>query len=255
VLAAKRQSGLTLTELVLAIALTTLVAGSTGAILRSVDGARERADRQMSLQQETRAAVGAIASALQSAYRGGGNEFMIEGLANRDGDFPSDRVRFFTIGEYPVRSGELESDVRECEFSLLAGPTEADLGVLMRRVDPTRNPQPDGGGVVERIAAHVLGLQLEYFDGERWRDDWPRTQQAWPAAIRIDVAVASASTPRKVWSVSRTVNFPYPPNPQEMGKAQSPPTEGAQPAGGAGTPSGLPDAVPPADARGGRAGT
>ncbi len=252
----KRQSGMTLTELVLAIALTTLVAGSTGAILRSVDAVRERADRQMTLQQEARSAVGAIAASLQNAYRGSGNEFVIEGLPNREGDFPADRVRVFTIGEYPVRLGEPESDVREGEFGLVAGPTDADLGVLVRRLDPTRNPQPDGGGVVERIAEHVLALQLAYFDGGQWRDDWPRTLSSWPTAVRIDVAVASTSTPRKVWSVSRTVSFPYVPNPQEMGQAQVPLSERAQPSGDANSPSGAADAKPPvpADATGGRAG-
>ena len=62
-----RQSALTLVELIVALAVTTIVTGATVPILRGVSAARQRVDAQMTLQQEARAAVRVIATALQNA--------------------------------------------------------------------------------------------------------------------------------------------------------------------------------------------
>ena len=81
----------------------------------------------------------------------------------------------------------------------------------MRRTDPTRNDDPDEGGVVELIAENVLGLNFSYHDGIAWRLDWPETAKSWPLAVRIELAVFSKQDPSKVWTTSRIVNFPYRP--------------------------------------------
>jgi type II secretory pathway pseudopilin PulG len=227
---APRENGFTLVELIVATTVTVLVAGSTVAILRSAVSARQQADRQMALQQEARAAVLTIATALANAYRLGGDQLVLEGTDGWLGEMPADRIRFFTISREDVRPEKPESDVKECEFYLLE-PTDEQTGeppprslvgalgdtsllVLVRRTDPTWNELPDEGGVVEKVAGNVLGLELAYHDGTRWRDDWPeKNKQSWPMAIRIELAVLARSRPMKVWITSRLVNFPHRPAP------------------------------------------
>jgi len=214
----RRQAGFTLVELILATTLTVLVAGSTAAILRSVTGVRERVDRDRSLQQEARAALRAVAAALRNAYRSTDeDEWLLEGVAERDGPLPADHIRLFAVSRRTVRPDEPESDVRECELGLLR-PDDVGLPVLVRRTDPTRNELPDGGGVLERVAGNIVGLAFEYHDGVTWRDHWPETLRRWPDAIRVYLVVAAEDQPRRTWTVSRTVNFPYRP-PLEKPKA------------------------------------
>jgi type II secretory pathway pseudopilin PulG len=206
-----RQPGLTLVELVIALTVTTLVAGSTLAIIRSATGAQQRVDAHMDLQQEAHAALAAVAVAFGNASRS--DDAYLEGVDDWNGDLPADRVRFFALSRRPVRPGQAESELRDCEFLLL--PEPAGLA-LVRRLDPTRNDLPDLGGVLTRIAGHVAALDLEYLDGQQWQRDWPVTNKGWPGAVRIRLAVASNARPVQIWWASRTVNFPYLPDRQSL---------------------------------------
>jgi len=215
VISPKRNSGFTLAELVVATTITVLVSGSTVAILRSMSVARQRANHQMSLQQEARAAVNAIATALRNAYRLGGEQGVLEGTSVRLEQMPADRLRFFTISRPEVRQEQPESDMKECEF-FLSEPTDESPGALMRRIDPTWNEQPDEGGVVHCVAENIVGLEFAYHDGTGWLDEWSPDIKDWPLAIRIRLAVLGKAKPPKLWTASRVVDFPRRPKPKEQ---------------------------------------
>src|SRR5690606_32802021 len=164
----RRTSGFTLVELLVAATVAALVVGSAGLMLSHVTAAHKRVDRQMRLQQEARAAADAIALALRNAYRPSLDD--TADLLGEDGwigDFPADRIRFYSVSWEPVRRGWPESDVRLVEFFILEPPEDLpdQQPVLMRRLDPTRNPEPDEGGVLDRVAQGVLGLDIAYYDG------------------------------------------------------------------------------------------
>ena len=205
----RRHNGFTLVELIVATTLTVLVAGSTAGILRSITAARRRVDSQATAQQELRLAVGAIATALRNSHRAG-SRVVVEGIDDwRDG-MPSDRIRMFTVSRNAVRAGQPESDVMECEFGLARRPEEPNApAMLVRRIDPTRNEEPDGGGVVEPIAENVLALDFAYHDGFEWRDEWSRDTEGSLLAVRIRLMVLAPGDIEKIWTTSRIVSFPY----------------------------------------------
>ena len=216
---AKLQSaGFTLVELIVATTLTVLVAGSTVVILRSTSAACQRADQQLELQQQARAGVLAVATALRNAARQIDKDTALEGidgwLGQRGEEVAADRIRFFSVSHKIVRHGQPESDVKECEFflSILPGRT---WPALMRRIDPTRNERPDDGGVVELVAENVVELNLAYHDGIEWLDDWPKDRGGWPAAVCVKLTVLNEKNPSMLWTSSRVVNFPYNPMPRE----------------------------------------
>ena len=213
------QRAFTLLELIAATALTVLVAGSTVAIMRSTTSARQQANRQMPVQQEARSAVRAIATALRNACRSEG-ETALEGAQDWLDDMPADRARFFTISRTNVRQGRPESDVKECEF-YLARPENEPAAMLMRRLDPTRNQAPDGGGVVETLARNILALELSYHDGRQWRADWSADQKSWPLAVQIRLTAVDPSDRSKLWTIGRVVNFPYVPAAKEGGENEA----------------------------------
>ena len=231
-----RHNGFSLTELMVAMTITTLVTGSTVTLLRSSTAARNRVARQMQLQQEARTAVNTIATALRNAYRSPDGQIMLVGADDSFGQMPADRVRFFAISRQTIRPDQPESDVKECEFLLILAPQAgaSQLPALMRRTDPTRNEEPDDGGVLERLADNVLGLNLAYHDGVDWRLDWPKDTKGWPVAIRIDLVVLAESAAKSfdpnsvdpamlaesqwAWRTSRIVNFPRRAKPDSGGE-------------------------------------
>jgi type II secretory pathway pseudopilin PulG len=201
------QRAFTLVELLLAVMVTVLVAVSTVAMLRGANGTRQRVNRQMALQQETRAALEAITAALRNAVRASGDDALLEGLDAESDGLPTDRVRFRTTSSLAVRRGEPESDVRECEFFLhQIDPNRPPM--LMQRLDPTRNEEPDGGGVVQCVAENIVGLDLAYFDGLEWRDEWSAETDGWPTAVRVSLVAVDAEDGRTPWPAQDVVNFP-----------------------------------------------
>ena len=205
----RRHNGFTLVELIVATILTVLVAGSTASILRSITGTRMRVESQAAAQQELRLAVSAISTALKNSHRIG-QRVVIEGIDDWREDMPSDRIRIFTVSHNAVRSGQPESDIKECEFGLAQRPEEPNSPLmLIRRIDPTRNEDPDGGGVVEPIAENVLGLDFAYFDGFAWRDEWPGEGKSELLAVRVRLMVRAPGKIGRIWTTSRVVSFPY----------------------------------------------
>lgn len=206
----------TLVELIAALSVTVLVVGSTGMILRTITAARERANIQMEVQQEARAALNTIATALANAHRpAADNKPLLEGIDDSIGDSPADRVRFFTMSHRTVRPDQPESDLRQVEFAVMESEDPDAAGaMLMRRTDPTLNAEPDAGGVVERIAENVVGFDVRYHDGIEWQDDWPTTREDWPAAVRVRLTIVADPRRRTVWSVGRLVSCPRWPRPE-----------------------------------------
>jgi prepilin-type N-terminal cleavage/methylation domain-containing protein len=202
----RAQGGFTLLELMVAITVTVMVAGAAVAIIANITSVRQRVRQQMAIRQEARAAVQSLASTLRNLYRGpNGKAGAFEGMDDWADDLPADRIRFFAVSRRPIRPGQPESDVREFEFQMI--PARGDEPpALIRRTDPTRNPDPDGGGILERIAENVVGLNFTYHDGARWRDEWQGEQA--PQTVRIDLFLAAADNSQPL-AVSHLVNFPH----------------------------------------------
>jgi type II secretory pathway pseudopilin PulG len=197
----------TLPELILATSLTVLVVGATAGLLRASAAGRERAARRARLRHEAQLATGAIARALVNADRAHRDGPSLVGVDDWLDDRPADRLAVWTVGRGPVRHGQPESDVREVEFRL-ARPSADAPTVLLRRTDPTRNPRPDAGGVVEPIAEGVYMLDLTYHDGAGWREDWPARRASLPRAVRVRVAVADPDAPDRRFVAERIVHWP-----------------------------------------------
>ena len=216
--------GFTLIELVLAAALVGLVIAAGAGFVTQISNARERLRVQTETRAESDAAVRALGAALDALARHldekKAKDTAFVGVDDTLDGRPADRLRFFMTDHRVIRAGEPESDVREVEFYLQATEGEA-LPALMRRTDPTRNAQPDGGGVVELIARRVVGFDVEYFDGERWSMDWPEFYQRPPTALRLRLAVAPPLDEERLDSaevsiqqavtVRRLVHFPHMP--------------------------------------------
>lgn len=211
---ASRYHAFTLAELMVVCAIVGIVVTASTTMVFQVDGARRRAERDADAWAEADAAINAIANALANAYRYGpdDDEVIFEGVSDEMDGFIADRVRFFTVSYIKTRQGEPESDVREVEFALHTDPYRP-LPVLRRRLDPTFNPEPDGGGVIDELAENVVMLNITYFDGSLWYDDWLREFEAMPIAVRVTMQVARANNyesdtrePKRV-TVSRLINF------------------------------------------------
>lgn len=200
--------GFTLVELLAAMVVTAMVVGASGVILTSISRTRGDIDRRMGGDAEARAALDAVTLALRNVRRPRQVDgFILEGIDDWFGDVPADRIRFFTVSRRVVREGQPESDVREVAF-FLSEPVDGEPPALLRRTDPTFNGEEDAGGVIERVAGNVVGMDIAYFTGRDWLDEWDPTSRSWPVAIRVRLTVIVDPQRHTTRTLGRLINFP-----------------------------------------------
>jgi type II secretion system protein J len=203
-----RYRAFTLVELLVVLLLIVLIAGSATAFMRVVAGAREVSDNRLHGEQEATVAMRAIVTAIRNVYRPvTDNDLLFEGVIERSESLPMSRLRLRTIDRRIIRRGQPESDVHEIEFFIRE---ENGRAKLMRRSDPTKNPEPDLGGVVEPLAEDVVGLDLQYLDAGKWEDRWPDALKRLPAAVNVRLLYRADDAPGgapRIAAISRIVNF------------------------------------------------
>lgn len=201
------RAGFTLVELLVVMLLTVLLAGSLAALLRIIVAAHDVASHRIEGSQEAMVALRTITRAMRNAYRPvTDDDVLFEGALVRRDPYPVCRVQFRAVDRRIIRSGQPESDVHDIEFFLR---DESGRTLLMRRTDPTRNPPPDGGGVVEPLAQDIVGMDIQYFDGTQWVDRWPESLKSWPTAVNVRLIYRADTATGRVGTVSRLVDFPY----------------------------------------------
>ena len=189
-LARTRAAGFTLAELLVATTLAGLVVVAAATLILQVSGARHRMELRAEHDAQADAAIHAITTALQNAFRNPGDEPpLFEGSRETFDGKPADRLRLFTIANGVVRPGQPESGIVEVEFALRQ-TAERPFADLVRRTDPTRNTPPDTGGVIDRVASNITALEFQYFDGEVWLTEWPVVLRRLPVAVRVKIGVS-----------------------------------------------------------------
>jgi general secretion pathway protein J len=203
----KPRRGFTLIELLVVLFITVLLVGSAATFMRMVAAAREVVDKRLSGQQEAMVALRTITSALRNGYRPiSDDDAYFEGITEASDPVPICRVRFRAVDRRIIRRGQPESDVHDIEFFIR---DDGQHAMLMRRSDPTRNPPPDRGGVIEPLAQDVVGLDLQYLDGQKWVDHWPESMKSWPTAVSVRLVYRADSASGSLADVSQLVNFPH----------------------------------------------
>ncbi|MEM9418798.1 MAG: prepilin-type N-terminal cleavage/methylation domain-containing protein [Planctomycetota bacterium] len=214
-----RSSGFTLIELLVAASLVGIVLAAGATLTYQVSQARGKVDRLAEHHAEADAALRTIASALTQQFRNTGDDNRVFVGIDDDADGrPADSIRFFAVSNRVIRPDEPESDVHEIEFYLEPQDGEP-YPALMRRTDPTRNEEPDEGGVIELIARSVGGLDFEYFDGQQWLPDWPEFLGTSPMALRITVGVILDEESGTMRPYRRLIHFPMMPQGGQGGGA------------------------------------
>jgi type II secretion system protein J len=198
--------GFTLMEMVISIALMTLILGAGYACLRSGILSQNLIHQRTDAFQNARVALNLIASDLRAACRLS-SEFEFLGMSREIGADEADNLDFATRRYSPQASGE--ADFCETSYFLRKSP-RSGLLTLFRRRDASPDRDPLAGGVEEPLAEGIKSLRLEYYDGYEWFDEWGDPQgkrkgqpdlrgrsnlSGLPEAVRITLAVRVGSPP------------------------------------------------------------
>lgn len=181
--AARGQRGLTLIELLIAIAILAMISVLIYSAISGMRRSKEGIERINDRYREGRLAMARIARELSSAYLSG-HLPINQALAVQKTAFigtrgtPADRVDFTSFAYRRLDKDVPESDTAEISYFGSPDPDQSDRVDLARRVSPRLDREPEKGGRVEVLATDIDLFDLEYLDPQtgQWNETWNSTQ-------------------------------------------------------------------------------
>ena len=172
-----RQSGFTLTEILIAVAILGMISMlSFGSIRGSVD-ASERAQKVTDRYHQIRQALARMSREIQSAYLSEHrncddpqNKTIFLGKRSSNGM----RLDYTSFSHFKIQTDANESDQNELSYFVDSHPDDSSRKALFRREEVRIDEDPEEGGVEKVMAEDVVNLEFEFYDPDdkEWVDEW-----------------------------------------------------------------------------------
>ena len=236
--------GFTLVELIVAVVVGAIVAGSTTAAVTGFMRAKSRATARHDAFRRAETAASLIAADLQVAARErdlvAATVYLTEGA---NGPYAADQLLVYARSLEPVRGliDQPEGGDREVQYKLFPALDGSAGYVLWRRVQAVPDDFGDAGGVATPMVEGIQSLNLRGMDAQQWYESWDSDLQGYPHAVSVQVTATSedgqvTATVRRVVALDRT---PLPTSAPETTESQTPAEGSTTPAtGGGGTGTG-----------------
>ena len=105
------------------------------------------------------------------------------------GDMERDELLVYNISLRPTRPNEYSGEGQEYESHFRIGDDDTGVSLWQRR-DPVLDEWGDGGGIASPVAAGIVGLEIEAYDGQSWYEEWDSDVDGIPWAIKITVTAS-----------------------------------------------------------------
>lgn len=188
--------GFTLIELVVALAMVAIIAGSLATSLWTAYHATQRTEAAVTPSRQASIMMDYLSTDLQNALQPGTAATTLIGnfagtQAQDDRGHEADDVIFFATAESPQHV-DANGEIKQIELTVehLAGSNDY---ALVRRVTRNLLAQIQAAPDEEIICRNVSSFTLQYFDGSNWDTTWDSTQEdkTIPAAVQVKVELQS----------------------------------------------------------------
>jgi len=181
--------GFTLLELLIAMTMMAIIAGSLYTSMSIGFRAREKAEAVVQKGRSAEIAVELIKGMLAATLVPNGilaGEFEGKDETDKKG-YDADTLSFYTADYNPVKD-ELASDIEKVEIGLSTREETGDRVIVRKTTTNLLSPKtidPDE----EVLCSHVRSLNLMYYDGNDWADEWDSSasDNALPEAVQITI--------------------------------------------------------------------
>jgi prepilin-type N-terminal cleavage/methylation domain-containing protein len=196
-----RRSGFTLLELMIAMLLVALLAGTLAVSLAIGFRSRTAAEQSVETIRSVETVMEIFRTDLQCALppSRGTFEGAFEGSQNQVNNIEADDLQFCTTAPSPthafsgvaIGNGEIKQIELTCYQPDQTNPN-SDYVIVRRTINNLlpvngQSEPPDE----EVLCRHVAGFTLQYYDGQNWQVSWDSTQQSnsLPLAVMVSLAL------------------------------------------------------------------
>lgn len=192
-----RRRGFTLLEVMIALALVTILSGLVYASFHPTYEAKELVEKQADNYHGLRLAMGRMTREISQAFLS--DRFDAKRYRERPTHFvgkhsgDKDTLRFTTFGHERLFEDAKESDQAVVEYRIDRDPEDPSRDALIRRVNTVIDDRPEDGGRETVLATNIDGLLFEYWDVKKkdWVTEWDTNDRAYsthlPERVRITI--------------------------------------------------------------------
>lgn len=189
----RQSAGFTLLELILAVTVTAIVSAALFSSMGAAFRARRQIEDHLSGKEAARSALATLRADLQCVPPAGGRiggVFIGEddsGMMDADAD-----TLTYVTANPALKTNQDLGDLRQVELRLLESKDDPDHYVLTRLVTgnllATTTPEP----AVQVLARRVVSLNILYYDGGEWLNEWDSTlrDNTLPLAVEVVLVIA-----------------------------------------------------------------
>ncbi|HPC95562.1 MAG TPA: type II secretion system protein GspJ [Sedimentisphaerales bacterium] len=213
-MAAVRNRGFTLAEILVASTISTFIAVVAVGALKTVSDTAQTVTRSSETVTEVRFAARMLAHDLANIYRDQDPRAMRLVGTSQSADSAIAFLRFYVTGRANARPGQPEGDVYEVEYFLgmnaaleIESEDQAGSSTLYRRLWPNPEENRPPGGILVPLAQNIDVFQIRFSDGQQWTTDWPEEMRSLPQLIEVTL-VTSAQGQGNPIVETFLVNFP-----------------------------------------------
>jgi type II secretion system protein J len=183
--------GFTLIELLIAMTMMTIIAASLYTSMSIGFKAKASAERVVEKGRAAEIAVEVIKGMLMSAVVPNG--ILAGTFDGEDGEgdngYAADTLTFYTA-DYNPKEDELAGDIEKVELEMSVRKDTKERVIVRKVTNNLLSPttiDPDE----EVLCGNVRSLNLQYYDGSDWVDDWESSENdnALPEAVKITIVL------------------------------------------------------------------
>lgn len=215
-----RRAGVTLIEIMVAIAIFSLIGTMVYSALSTTSRHKQRIEADLDRHEAVAAALSRIARELSMAYvsaqRNTNASLVTMETAFHGKDHGQrDRLDFTSFGHQRLFRNAHESDQNEVSYFITRHPEDSSRTVLARREQNRPDDNAERGGNVEILLEDVTVFDLEYLEpvSARWVREWDARSAAdhlnvLPEQVKIIVEVPDPRNPRETIRLGTRASLP-----------------------------------------------
>jgi general secretion pathway protein J len=218
---ARRKSGITLIEMMVAMAILAIVATLMYTGFTQTSRNKKRVEADLERNHEVRMGIERIARELSMAFMSAqlNDDLSLQvvrtGLIAKETGGGS-RVDFTSFSHQRLYRDAHESDQNELSYFIADDPDDSRINVLARREQSRIDDDFEKGGRTQILIREITGFELSFLEpltGE-WVSTWDTTQAAMqygrmPSSVRIKVTIPSPSGKDLEFTTRTELMMPY----------------------------------------------
>ncbi|WP_432821139.1 type II secretion system protein GspJ [Trichloromonas sp.] len=181
--------GFTLVEVLVAVAITSMVLLAVYGVFASVSGAKQRLETDGEAYHRARVLFDRIGRELRSAYvKPSGTDTFFRGGHSNNGH------PYLTLTTTAVTPQSNARGIAVVHYELIEDhEVKAGNKVLMRQETSPLNPAAQNQPGY-RLAPGIEEMSIRFYNGDNWQDEWDSSSQGLPQLVEIAMRIKTAET-------------------------------------------------------------